>query len=665
MKLNKFFMGVLGVFALTACSSEEPVNKGDTPNLGEGETRYMSVTIRNANMGTRAGGDQDKDGNDIYEEGYTEENKVNSLRFYFFKEDGSPAPVKFNGDSYYDCKPEQIIPGDPNEDMPNVESILNAVIVINTNTNEGSRNDIKQMVAIANFDDVESKLVNSTDKPNNLSISDLRGIIYNEGIGVSETKGFLMTSSTFYDASLTATEGNSIAVKIKDTDIKSTEELAKASPVDVYVERVAAKVRVTEKWGDGMTTIKDVKYGDNTYTAIALKDTHGNPIRIGNEDSDPQAYVIFLSWDLWWTADKSYLFKKVGDWDSQLGWIWNNPVFFRSYWAENPAGVTLAKHNHVYPTRKIGKGDSNTYGDYTAYCLENAADPDNSGLKMWYDPALTTSNRTLVYLSALIVTVDEQNNAVPVDLAEWAGYKYTKESVLTAMFEPNVNEFYFLNKEDVANPPVTDDKGNVIESGSTNYIYIPLKVSDLELVSGMKAEQADEISENSPRYLSFVNLIPEEKGLWNKKTTEAGAELEVVKQLYQKVGTTQDGKGIYKPVEVKDVNAQLESVGGTKVWDGGRTYYYQELMHLGKTGVDNSETPKSFRYGVVRNHIYEVVLQSVTGLGTPVLNYKDENGKDVWENITPQKPTPDAYFLGARLNILSWRVVPNDTNLDW
>lgn len=180
MKLNKFFMGVLGVFALTACSSEEPVNKGDTPNLGEGETRYMSVTIRNANMGTRAGGDQDKDGNDIYEEGYTEENKVNSLRFYFFKEDGSPAPVKFNGDSYYDCKPEQIIPGDPNEYMPNVESILNAVIVINTNTNEGSRNDIKQMVAIANFDDVESKLVNSTDKPNNLSISDLRGIIYNE-----------------------------------------------------------------------------------------------------------------------------------------------------------------------------------------------------------------------------------------------------------------------------------------------------------------------------------------------------------------------------------------------------------------------------------------------------------------------------------------------------
>lgn len=662
MKLNKFFMGVLGVFALTACSSEEPVNKGDSPNLGEGETRYMSVTIRNANMGTRAGGDQDKNGNDIYEEGYTEENKVNSLRFYFFKEDGSPAPVKFSGENYYDCKQEQIKPGTPNEDMPNVESILNAVIVINTNTNEASRNDIKQMVAIANFDGIPSLVKTESNTPENLSLSELRTIVNDEAAAVKN--GFLMTSSTFYDANLEQpADKNSIAVKIKDTDIKATEDLARTNPVDVYVERVAAKVRVTEKWSDKMEKIENVKYDNHTYTAIALKDANGNVIRVGNNSTDPQAYVIFLNWDLWWTADKGYLFKKVGDWNTQLGWVWNHPEYKRSYWAENPTGVALAKHNHTYPTRKIGKGDSKTYGAYTAYCLENAADPANGGLKKWYNPASATSNRTLVYLSALIVTVDDQNNAVPVDLAEWAGYKYTKANVLTAMFEPNVNEFYFLNKEDVTNLPVTDDKGNVIESGSTNYTYIPIKTSDLELVSGMKAGQADDQSENSQRYLSFVNLISEKKGLWNKKTTEAGAELDVVKQIYKKVGTTSDGKGIYKPVDIETVNAQLESVGGTKVWDGGRTYYYQELMHLGKTGVDNAG--KDFGYGVVRNHIYEVVLQSVTGLGTPVLNYKDENDQDVWEEITPQKPTPDAYFLGARVNILSWRVVNNNTNLDW
>lgn len=56
MKLNKLFMGFLGALALTACSSEDVVVPDNGGTVGEGEPRYMSVTIRNANPGTRAGG---------------------------------------------------------------------------------------------------------------------------------------------------------------------------------------------------------------------------------------------------------------------------------------------------------------------------------------------------------------------------------------------------------------------------------------------------------------------------------------------------------------------------------------------------------------------------------------------------------------------------------
>ena len=91
------------------------------------------------------------------------------------------------------------------------------------------------------------------------------------------------------------------------------------------------------------------------------------------------------------------------------------------------------------------------------------------------------------------------------------GYKYTKESVLTAMFEPNVNEFYFLYTDESKNPPEVDENGNIIESGSTSYTYIPVKVSDLELVSAMNAGMATDDKEDSPRYQSFVNLISEKK----------------------------------------------------------------------------------------------------------------------------------------------------------
>ena len=67
--------------------------------------------------------------------------------------------------------------------MPNVESILNAVIVINTNTNEGSRNDIKQMVAVVNFDGVKEALSigkTNSEKPNNLTLDELTNIINDE-----------------------------------------------------------------------------------------------------------------------------------------------------------------------------------------------------------------------------------------------------------------------------------------------------------------------------------------------------------------------------------------------------------------------------------------------------------------------------------------------------
>lgn len=668
MKLSRLFPALLGALVLSACSKDDPGNGGSTPDLGEGEPRYMSVTIRNSNTGgTRVGGDQTSDGSDLYEEGYAAENKVKSLRFYFFKEDGSPAPVKFNGDNYYDCKEEEIQPGTPGTDMPNVESILNAVIVINTNTNEGSRNDIKQMVAVVNYAGVESKLTGKTnpDKPKNMSLAELEAVICsNDAVG-NTTDGFLMTSSSYY-----ANDKNTFAVAIQPEDIKSTEDQAKANPVDVYVERLVAKVRVSEAWQD-MTVIPGVqidtaddKYKGATYTAIALKDNKNRPILDGNQTGD-QLYVIFTDWQLWWTAAESYLFKKTGNWDSALaGWDWNKPEYNRSYWAENTATVKLEKFNHNYPSLKLGKGNGTDYKLHSAYCLENAADADNGGLKKWYDPDATTSNRTLVYLKALIVKVnDATKKATPVNLVEWAGYKYSKESALIAMFAPNVNEFYFLHKSDNNNPPTTDSNGNVVESGSTTYTYIPLKATDVEFVSGLTAGMASAGVENSNRYLSFLNVIPESKGLWGAKTDNDGNKLEVVHQIYKKVGTGKDGKALMKEVTIEEVNTQLCSVGGAKVWDGGNAYYYHEIKHLGKTGIDNESNP--FTYGVVRNHIYEVELNSVIGLGTPVLVYKDENGEEVWEDIIPQKPTPDAYFLGARLNILSWRVVSNGVNLDW
>ena len=81
------------------------------------------------------------------------------------------------------------------------------------------------------------------------------------------------------------------------------------------------------------------------------------------------------------------------------------------------------------------------------------------------------------------------------------------------------------------------------------------------------------------------------------------------------------------------------------VWNSGMTYYYKEIMHL--NGLN----------GVVRNHIYGVNVQKIAGLGTPV--YKPD------EIIYPEHPEENDHYIAAQINILSWRVVNENYDLEW
>lgn len=90
----------------------------------------------------------------------------------------------------------------------------------------------------------------------------------------------------------------------------------------------------------------------------------------------------------------------------------------------------------------------------------------------------------------------------------------------------------------------------------------------------------------------------------------------------------------------------MKALGSAKVWKDGYTYYYFDINHFGD------------KIGVVRNHIYDADIQTLAGLGTPVYNPD--------EIIYPEKPVDtDDSFIAARINILSWRVVNSDININW
>ena len=114
-------------------------------------------------------------------------------------------------------------------------------------------------------------------------------------------------------------------------------------------------------------------------------------------------------------------------------------------------------------------------------------------------------------------------------------------------------------------------------------------------------------------------------------------------------------------------NLSLKNLGHAKIWNGGDTYYYFDIRHLGVSDTTTTGEPEGEQvttttyspgyYGVVRNHIYDATINTLTGLGTPVY---DPN-----ETIYPEKPEGSDLFIGAQINILTWRVVASGVDLAW
>ena len=121
---------------------------------------------------------------------------------------------------------------------------------------------------------------------------------------------------------------------------------------------------------------------------------------------------------------------------------------------------------------------------------------------------------------------------------------------------------------------------------------------------------------------------------------EAIVTLNTTEQLYTISGTTAT------PVDASDVEEKLEGFATVKLWNGGKAYYYLPIAHLAESNLD----------AVVRNHVYQMNLNSVTGLGTPVPNPD--------KVIIPEKVEGDELsYIAASVYVLKWNLVENNVDL--
>jgi hypothetical protein len=97
-----------------------------------------------------------------------------------------------------------------------------------------------------------------------------------------------------------------------------------------------------------------------------------------------------------------------------------------------------------------------------------------------------------------------------------------------------------------------------------------------------------------------------------------------------------------------DVDAIVKSINNKTMsqWTDGKCYYYVDVEHFG---------PEGYGVGIVRNHWYDITINSIKGLGTPVF--------DPSEEIVPDRPEEENYYVAAEVKILKWKMVSQSVDL--
>lgn len=85
-------------------------------------------------------------------------------------------------------------------------------------------------------------------------------------------------------------------------------------------------------------------------------------------------------------------------------------------------------------------------------------------------------------------------------------------------------------------------------------------------------------------------------------------------------------------------------------WQDGSAYYFVPIEHIAANGNNPAVT------GVIRNHVYKLTINSITGLGTPV------PFTDV-DEIIPTIPTDTKTYISAKIEILAWKIVEQGVEL--
>lgn len=603
--MKKFYSIILTVaFILSACSVEV-----DIPDIPEFENLpdscYINIDLLSpTSVHSRELSDEDLvDGSD-------DENKISKVRFYFFNDNGDPVNIQYpdaglSQVSFCDYEPSDEDIKDSSDKR--IEKILSTVLSFKIE----DKNFPTQVIAIVNPD-------SSLDDLKYVSVSELQDIVLDLLTDHSSAGKFIMSNSVYADNS-DSESGSANRLKmicpaqILSSQISTNPEEAVKNPVDIYVERAVARLDVSFSNNLTKKTLQNIGSVFDTGLYFSPAD---------NPALNEKIYLKFIGWAVTSTPSVSRLLKKINlSWDPGSFFdnkeSWNFPRYFRSVWAINPDFSQVGNSKDIKDfflwysysdliadenSRKNGVSTANI-DKSTTYMQENANPHNNDA-----SPANPDYPTKVIFAAQLI-----DKNGNPISIAEYESEYYTPEGLKKLVAD--MLDMYRQNGHD----------------SNGNQLYEKIKPEHLDFETSKEHRNPYGPDSEGSYYVFF-------------KLSDSGLSCE-----WYHLNGSQSGNN---PVKVNNPSEYLSLMTyPVKIWNQGYSYYYFDIPHC--QSIDKT---KPGHFGVVRNNIYNAVIESISSLGTPVYNPD--------EVIFPETPENETQLI-ITVNTSPWRLIKKKFQFTW
>lgn len=539
MKIPKLFPFACVALMMTACASDKDEMGGGTKPGSD--PQYLAVNIVNvgATPTTRANAD--------YENGTEAESKINKVRFYFFNGDGSPYLIKnpgiagvTGGDSknWLEASPDDdtSTSGTPSH----IEKITQTVLVINGIQSAAPA----AIVAVVNPGTVDAEKIQSNGivRLSELRYSAVGSKFYKKDASSGAVSDFVMSNSVYVNA------GEDVCASLVAGHVTTSAETAKAKPVDLYVERVVAKVKAD-------VDASAFEKGDGTKWD---KTKYGTKAPVG-KSGDYDVYAVIEGWGLANENGKAEVEKQVNKaWtDGILGFSpWTTADYHRCFWETSVAFDAGAGGNQpVNPTFNQLKANMQD----VLYTLPNTPGSAVSNLK--------DNDLTKFAVAATLRYKDASNNWHNAEICRYNGVSILGIDNLKRQVALTFSQYYTSTDGKTYNQLSKDDIDFKNSDGTTQqYLVTPTLAAD---PAGTKRYYTKTTSGTTPTFTEV-----------KKATVLAAIEAD-------KAEIRKDGRAYYY-VPIKHLGSK-DALGKSTLGEYGivRNHFYKITL----TGIKGFGTP--------------------------------------------------------------------------